>query len=108
MKVWSIGYDENRKDNFPQVVYKDHPISIEQEASLVNEIFKIFYLIHRDAKKDIEKIEMNKKELPYRKLYDLVFSNKKEFEFETEYLVELLNIFHVELHNINSNVIMRK
>ena len=98
MKLWSIGYDENQKDNFPQVIFKSQVIPIEQEAKLVNEIFRIFYLVHRDAKHEIKEIEKNKKELPYRKLYNMVFPIK-EFEFETEYLVELLNLFNIELNN---------
>ena len=98
--MWSAGYDENQRENFPQVVYRSNIITIEQEAKMLKEIFKIFYLVHRDAKEDIRVIEGNKTELPYSKLYNLVFPTEKEFEFETEYLIALLNLFHVELHKI--------
>lgn len=98
--MWSVGYDESQRENFPQIVYRNNSITFDQEVKFVKEIFKIFYLIHRDAKKDIEAIERNKKELPYKKLYQLVYPLKKEFEFETEYLVELLNLFQIEPHKI--------
>ena len=80
--------------------YSYHGIEISQdkEEFLTNEIFKIFYLTHRDAKQQIKEIELNKFELPYKKLYELVFP-PKNVEFHTEYFIDLLNLFSIELEN---------
>jgi len=100
MKLWSIAYDEELKNiNFPQVVYKSFSIPIELETKLVNRIFQIFYLTHQDARREIEAIAKNKTELPYRKLYNLIFHKTENYEFETEYLVALLNFFNIELND---------
>lgn len=96
MKLWTMRFDESRLDNFPQVCYKGTEINPNKESSLVKEIFRIFYLTHRDSKDKIKIIENNKLELPYKNLYNMVFPPKK-VEFETEYFVDLLNLFSIEL-----------
>lgn len=102
MKLWSLGLDNNNLDNFPQVLYKNKPITIEQEMKLTHEIFKIFYLTHRDKKNQIRVIENYKNELPFKDLYNLVFPDKN-VEFHTEYLVDLLNLFCIELENLSKS-----
>jgi hypothetical protein len=105
MKLWAIGTFNEDDDNFQQIIYKFYPVSIEQEIKLVDKIFKLFYLNHRDAKKEIEKIEKNKNDLPYRKLYTLIFPEEDELS-ETEYLVALLNFFNIELEEDEENHIL--
>jgi hypothetical protein len=101
MKLWSLGFDEDQKKNFPQVLYKGKEINLTIETRLVKEIFKIFYLTHRDEHKKIKEIEKNVKHtLPYKELYHMVKPPKKA-EFYTEYLVDLLNIFSVEIDDYN-------
>ena len=70
MKLWSLQYNESNLDNFPQICYKGIELPITKEELLVNELFKIFYLTCRDAKQQIKEIELNKFELPYKKLYE--------------------------------------
>lgn len=98
MKLWSLQYNESNLDNFPQICYKGIELPITKEELLVNELFKIFYLTCRDAKQQIKEIELNKFELPYKKLYELVFP-PKNVEFHTEYFIDLLNLFSIELEN---------
>ena len=98
MKLWTLQFNESNLVNFPQICYKGIEISQDKEEFLINEIFKIFYLTHRDAKQQIKEIELNKFELPYKKLYELVFP-PKNVEFHTEYFIDLLNLFSIELEN---------
>jgi hypothetical protein len=98
MKLWSLQYNESNLDNFPQICYKGIVLPVTKEVLLVNELFKIFYLTCRDAKQQIKEIELNKFELPYKKLYELVFP-PKNVEFHTEYFIDLLNLFSIELEN---------
>lgn len=98
MKLWSLQYNESNLDNFPQICYKGIELPVTKEELLVNELFKIFYLTCRDAKQQIKEIELNKFELPYKKLYELVFP-PKNVEFHTEYFIDLLNLFSIELEN---------
>lgn len=98
MKLWSLQYNESNLDNFPQICYKGIELPITKEELLVNELFKIFYLTCRDDKQQIKEIELNKFELPYKKLYELVFP-PKNVEFHTEYFIDLLNLFSIELEN---------
>lgn len=98
MKLWSLQYNESNLDNFPQICYKGIELPVTKEELLVNELFKIFYLTCRDTKQQIKEIELNKFELPYKKLYELVFP-PKNVEFHTEYFIDLLNLFSIELEN---------
>lgn len=101
MRMWTLTYDENKLDNFPQVLYKGNEINIEMETKLLKDIFKIFYLTHRDEHDKIKSIENNtKKVLPYKDLLELIVPGV-ELEFETEYFVELLNYFNIEIDNVN-------
>lgn len=95
MKLWSTSFDENMPDNFPQITYKNKVVSIEEQTFLTNKLFDLFQLTHRDRIVDIKVIRLNKEILPYKKLYNLIFSDEP-FEFETEYMVFLLNFFSVE------------
>jgi len=95
MKLWNTKFDEGMKDNFPQIVYKNRLINLEEETFLTNKLFNLFLLTHRDKHKEIKEIQKNKIELPYMKLSNLIQS--VEFEFQTEYMVNLLNYFSVEV-----------
>jgi len=95
MKLWNVRFDENLKDNFPQIVYKNRIINIEEETFLTNKLFDLFLLTHMDKRTEIKAIQKTKTELPYKKLADLI--QPLEFEFETEYMVYLLNYFSVEV-----------
>ena len=95
MKLWDTKFDESMKDNFPQIVYKSRIINIEEETFLTNKLFNLFLLTHRDKHSEIKEIQQNKNKLPYKQLSDLI--QKVEFEFETEYMVYLLNYFSVEV-----------
>lgn len=95
MKIWDTRFDESKKANFPQIVYKNRLINIEEETFLTNKLFNLFLLTHRDKHLDIKAIQQNKTELPYRKLSNLILDI--ELEFETEYMVYLLNYFGVEV-----------
>ena len=96
MKLWTIAYDENKLDNFPQIMYKNIEIDIVTETKLINQIIKIFYLTNRDKKKEIDAIVKDKTVLPYKALHGLVF-HPYEHEFQAEYLVDLLNMFNIEI-----------
>ena len=96
MKLWSVDIDKPYVDNFPQITYKDKVISLEEETFLTNKLFDLFKLTHRDKIADINLIKLDKNHLPYKKLYHLIFENEP-FEFETEYMVFLLNFFSVEI-----------
>ena len=67
------------------------------EFKLREEIFKIFYLTHRDNKKKIKEIEENFDNEAYRLLYEMVFPPKL-VKHQNEYLVDLLNLFSVEIN----------
>jgi len=95
MKLWNTKFDEGMKDNFPQIVYKNRIINIEEETFLTNKLFNLFLLTHRDKHTEIKAIQKNKNKLPYKQLSDLI--QEVEFEFETEYMVYLLNYFSVEV-----------
>lgn len=96
MKLWSVGYSTDHLDNFPQVVYKNKIITIEQEAQLVDKVFQIMLLTHRDAHRLIAEIKDNRRQLPYRDLYELVYP-PIELEFQVQYFVELLNLLEIEM-----------
>lgn len=99
MRIWTLGYDKEKKDNFPQVLYKGEEIDICTETKLLRQLFKIFYLTHRDKREAIKIIEKNARdELPYSYLLELIVPGI-EMEFETEYLVELLNYFSIEINS---------
>ena len=95
MKLWDIRYDEKEKHNFPQIVYKNRLINIDEETFLTNKLFSLFLLTHRDKRSEIKAIQQDKTELPYRKLSSLILD--LDLEFETEYMVYLLNYFSVEV-----------
>jgi hypothetical protein len=95
MKLWDTRYDEGEKHNFPQIVYKNRLINIEEETFLTNKLFNLFLLTHRDKHTEIKIIQKDKTELPYRKLSNLII--EMDLEFETEYMVHLLNYFNIEV-----------
>lgn len=95
MKLWNTKFDESMKDNFPQIVYKNKIINIEEETFLTNKLFNLFLLTHRDKHTEIKIIQQNKTELPYKALSKLI--QEVDFEFQTEYMVNLLNYFSVEV-----------
>ncbi len=95
MKLWDIKFDEGKKYNFPQIVYKNRLINIDEETFLTNKLFNLFLLTHRDKHSEIKEIQKDKTELPYRKLANLI--TETNFEFETQYMVYLLNYFSVEV-----------
>lgn len=96
MQLWSLSFDEMNLNNFPQICYKNNAITIEQENMLVLEIFKIFYLTNNNQKEKIKIIESNHMALPYESLFNMIYP-PKQVEFHTEYLIDLLNLFCVEL-----------
>jgi len=96
MKLWSTNFDETITDNFPQITYKNKVISVSEQSFLTNKLFELFQLTCRDKIADIKFIKLDNNSLPYKKLYKLIFSNEP-FEFETEYMVFLLNFFSVEI-----------
>lgn len=101
MKIWSLNYDENQKDNFPQLMYKGtRTLTIDEETAITNRVLKMITLTHRDELKRISEIINNKDELPFQELYVLIYDNDPEFEFQTEYFVELLNLFKVEVETL--------
>lgn len=95
MKLWSVGYDENCLSNFPQIIYKNRVINMNEEAYLTNKIFDIFLLTHRDEKEKILHIR-NSHLLPYKELHNMVYPDP-ECEFEVEYFVIILNLFNIEI-----------
>lgn len=95
MRLWISGFDEGYPDNFPQIIYKNRVISLEEQAFLTNKIISIFLLTDRDNSKKIYEIKNNKHKLPYRDLHNLILDDT-DYEFETEYMVALLNYFHIE------------
>lgn len=97
MKLWSLEYNEEKKLNFPQLMYKGKEVDSSVKLTLLREIFKLFYLTHRDSKDKIKEIE-NKAStvLPYEGLYNLILP-PKNVEFQKEYLVDLLNYFSIEI-----------
>lgn len=95
MKIWSISFNERDLENFPQIIYKNRPITIEEETYLTNKIFEIFLLTHRDAKQTIMEIK-NIHSFPYKKLHNLVFPDPN-YEFATEYFIDILNLFSIEI-----------
>lgn len=99
MKLWTLEYNEENKVNFPQVMYKGHEIDASLKVKVIQELFRIFYLTHRDARAKIKEIEQNNQELPYCGLYTLILP-PKEVEFQKEYLVDLLNYFSMEIDNL--------
>ena len=99
MKLWTLEYNEDDKINFPQVMYKGYKIDNTIKIKIIKELFRIFYLTHRDARNKIKDIEKNNKELPYEGLYALIFP-PKTVEFQKEYLIELLNYFNMEIDNL--------
>jgi hypothetical protein len=99
MKLWTLEYNEDNKANFPQVMYKGREIKPDMKFKIIQELFRIFYLTHRDAKNKIKEIEKNNQELPYGGLYNLILP-PKEVEFQKEYLIDLLNYFSMEIDNL--------
>jgi hypothetical protein len=99
MKIWSLAYDENEKYNFPQIVYKGvRVITSDEQANLTTKIYKMLKLTHRDRLTDINMIIDNGDELPFKSLYNIVYPGQDpDLEFQTEYMVELLNLFQVEI-----------
>ncbi len=96
MKLWTTTFDKNEKSNFPQIVYKNRVITIDEQTFLTNKIFDLFQLTHRDKLREIQSIKKDKMSLPYKALYNLIMSDTP-FEFETEYMVFLLNFFSIEV-----------
>lgn len=99
MKLWTLEYNEENKTNFPQVLYKGIEVDAALKVKIIQELFRIFYLTHRDARARIKEIERNTKELPYAGLYDLILP-PKQVEFQKEYLIDLLNYFSMEIDNL--------
>ena len=99
MRFWSLQYDENNKLDFPQILYKGFVISHDVKFKALKQIFKIFYLTHRDCKKQIKEIESNSSTLPYYELYKMILP-PKDVEFQKEYLVDLLNYFNLNIDDL--------
>lgn len=99
MKLWTVSFDENQKNNFPQIIYKGFKtISADEQAKLTPKIYKIIQLTNRDKLQYINDIIKNSNELPFKALYKLIFEKElNNLEFQTEYLVEFLNLFQIEL-----------
>jgi len=102
MKLWSLTYDENLKNNFPQIIYKgDRIITSTEQSILTTKLYKVIQLTNRDSLKEIRMIIEDCDELPFKSLYNIMFdSQDPNFEFQTEYMVEMLNLFQVELENL--------
>lgn len=97
MKLWTLEYNEENLVNFPQVMYKGKEVDSSVKLTLIQELFKLFYLTHRDARDKIKEIENKSGSvLPYEGLYNLILPPKKT-EFQKEYLVDLLNYFSIEI-----------
>jgi hypothetical protein len=94
MKLWYVKFDNEKKDDFPQLFFKDNYINIKKQSDITFEIKRIFLLTHRDATKKINEIYSNTHKLPYKDLHNLVFP-EPNYEFQTEYLVDLLNLFEI-------------
>ena len=96
MKLWSALFDENDLTNYPKLVYKNRIMTHSEQSFLTSKLFNIFSLTHRDRAREINNIKKISDELPYKKLYNL-FLDDDPFEFETEYMVFLLNYFKIEI-----------
>lgn len=98
MILWSLNYNDN--STVPTIFYKMVNININDviEKKLEEEIFRIFYLTHRDAKSKIKAIK-NNEENTYKHLYELLFPPKK-VKNKFEYLVYLLNVFTIEIEKM--------
>lgn len=99
MKLWSLRYDEIQKNNFPQIIYKGHKvISNDEQVKLSEQIFKVLELTCRDQIKDIRIAISKTDELPFKRIHNLIYPNQDPgLEFQTEYMVEILNIFQIEI-----------
>lgn len=99
MKLWTLTYNENIKENFPQIRYKGNRIiTSTEQATLTNKLFGIIQLTNRDNLKEIRMVIDEFDELPFKALYNIIFNDQDpNFEFQTEYMVEMLNLFQVEL-----------
>lgn len=105
MKLWTIEYDKNNKTNFPQIVYKgNRVITADEQAALTLKLFRVIKLTNRDKLGEITSVIdecYDSQELPFKALYNIVFgSNQLDLEFQTEYMVELLNTVQIELEEL--------
>ena len=99
MRLWTLRYDETQKDNFPQIIYKGHKvISNDEQSNLTKQIYKVLELTCRDQIKDIREAISKTDELPFKRIHNLIYPGQDpELEFQTEYMVEFLNIFQIEI-----------
>src|SRR5574344_1851755 len=54
MKLWTLEYSEENLVNFPQVMYKGKEVDSSVKLTLIQELFKLFYLTHRDAREKLK------------------------------------------------------
>ena len=94
MKLWSLNYNVVMRNDFPQLMYKELYIPVEDQVKLTHELFNIFLLTHRDNREKILKLKHRMNELPYKELHNMILPDPN-YEFSTEYLVDMLNIFEV-------------
>lgn len=94
MQLWYLNYDENNKDDFPQLFYKDNYVGIYQQTILTEQIKKIFLLTHREKSQQINEIYNNFHSLPFKDLHNMIFTDPN-YEFQLEYMVVLLNTFNI-------------
>lgn len=96
MKVWDIVYYSDKPNTTPAVLYKGNLFNLKLESKLREEVFNYFYLTHRDKKKEIKELEEIFNNNTYKNLYEMVFPPKK-VKHRFEYLVDLLNLFEIEI-----------
>lgn len=99
MILWTLNYKEN--ESIPTTYYKIVKFDITEdiEQKLEKEIFRLFYLTHRDAKVKIEEIENKTDNDKCKELYELLFRPKR-VKHRIEYLLSLLNLFSIEIEEM--------
>lgn len=92
MRLWSLSF---KGDSTPFLSFKGKDVG-DIEKQLKEEVFKVFYRVHRDKIEKIKEIENSISDHKYKALYNLIFPRTKKI-YKWEYLVDLLNTFNIEI-----------